>query len=62
MESKKELVKLVLAEYADKIANETINNIKKDTLPVKCIDNIEIQVLQEVVSILSKKIKKGKLE
>lgn len=58
MNDKKQLIKLVLAEYADKIATETINNIKKDTKPVKCIENIEIQVLQEVVNILTKKLKK----
>lgn len=62
MDKKKELIRTVLAEYADKIASETINNIKKDTLSLKWVDNIEIQILQEVVNILSKKIKKGKLE
>ena len=57
MENKEQIIFLVLAEYATKIAVETINNIKKDTSKINFINGIEKKVLKEVVNILTKKLK-----
>lgn len=56
MENKEQIISLVLAEYADKIAIENINNIKKDTSKINFINGIENKVLKEVVNILTKKL------
>jgi hypothetical protein len=57
MENKEQIISLVLAEYADKIAIETINNIKKDTSKINFINGVENKVLKEVLNILTKKLK-----
>lgn len=48
MENKERIISLVLTEYAAKIANETIDNIKKDTSKINFINGIEKKVLKKL--------------
>ncbi len=56
--TKKELVKIALKEFSNTIAKDTIDLIEEKTKPLNWIEKADIYVIQEVINILNKKIKK----